>query len=325
MLKILLLEAQNISGKKNHKFTLKADPNLFLDGAENELKSLFSNIIVNAIKYTPAKGRITIQWYEENNTGIFRVIDTGIGISKKQIPRITERFYRVDKARSRESGGTGLGLAIIKHIYHCNIKNYMFCPWIDENLLTQNKFYYFRPPSLNDKFDQVIFDYKSYFNVHYPFYLFEIYENYYESFAFATPIDNPAIINFYLNNLTLLENFKHYFRDKAASLIKRASINKIHLLDSMRSNIQKLNINKNPEVLFNVKKYRFNYNGKSLSLSKREMESCQYLGQGYTAKETANLLKISPRTVEQYLNNVKEKSGLKTKSQIADLMMRLIK
>ncbi len=116
MLKILLLEAQNISGKKNHKFTLKADPNLFLDGAENELKSLFSNIIVNAIKYTPAKGRITIQWYEENNTGIFRVIDTGIGISKKQIPRITERFYRVDKARSRESGGTGLGLAIVKHI-----------------------------------------------------------------------------------------------------------------------------------------------------------------------------------------------------------------
>jgi two-component system, OmpR family, phosphate regulon sensor histidine kinase PhoR len=71
---------------------------------------------VNAIKYTPAKGHIAIEWYEENNTGIFKVIDTGIGIAKKQIPRITERFYRVDKARSRESGGTGLGLAIVKHI-----------------------------------------------------------------------------------------------------------------------------------------------------------------------------------------------------------------
>ncbi len=116
MLKILLLEAQNISGEKKHKFTLKANPNLLLNGSENELKSLFSNIIVNAIKYTPAKGHITIEWYEENNTGIFKVIDTGIGIAKKQIPRITERFYRVDKARSRERGGTGLGLAIVKHI-----------------------------------------------------------------------------------------------------------------------------------------------------------------------------------------------------------------
>lgn len=116
MLKILLLEAKSISGKKKHKFTLKANSNLLLEGSESELKSLFSNIIVNAIKYTPAEGQITIEWCKENNAGIFRVIDTGIGIAKKEIPRITERFYRVDKARSRASGGTGLGLAIVKHI-----------------------------------------------------------------------------------------------------------------------------------------------------------------------------------------------------------------
>ena len=116
MLKVLVREARNISGEKKHRITLRADANVLLDGAENELKSLFSNLIVNAIKYTPAKGQIKISWAAKEGKAIFIVKDTGIGIAKKQIPRITERFYRVDKGRSRESGGTGLGLAIVKHI-----------------------------------------------------------------------------------------------------------------------------------------------------------------------------------------------------------------
>jgi two-component system phosphate regulon sensor histidine kinase PhoR len=116
MLKILVKEARSISGEKKHHITLKADPKILLDGAENELKSLFSNIIINAIKYTPAQGKIKIEWRVKQGQAVFSVTDTGIGIEKKQIPRITERFYRVDKGRSRESGGTGLGLAIVKHI-----------------------------------------------------------------------------------------------------------------------------------------------------------------------------------------------------------------
>lgn len=116
MLKILVEEARGVSGAKKHHITLKADAGVRLNGAENELKSLFSNLIVNAIKYTPAKGRIKVEWGVKNGQAIFTVTDTGIGIAKKQIPRITERFYRVDKGRSRESGGTGLGLAIVKHI-----------------------------------------------------------------------------------------------------------------------------------------------------------------------------------------------------------------
>ncbi|MBV9575293.1 MAG: two-component sensor histidine kinase, partial [Gammaproteobacteria bacterium] len=78
----------------------------------------------NAIKYTPSQGTIKIQWYREDNHSIFKVIDNGIGIAKEHIPRITERFYRVDKGRSRESGGTGLGLAIAKHVlahHHGNL------------------------------------------------------------------------------------------------------------------------------------------------------------------------------------------------------------
>lgn len=116
MLKILIKEARSISGEKKHHITLKADPRVLLDGAENELKSLFSNIIVNSIKYTPAHGQIKIEWGVKQGRAVFKVTDTGIGIEEKQIPRITERFYRVDKGRSRASGGTGLGLAIVKHI-----------------------------------------------------------------------------------------------------------------------------------------------------------------------------------------------------------------
>lgn len=110
------VDAERISGDKNHIIQLHADESLRLNGAEEELKSLFSNIIINAVKYTPEEGTIIIHWYFLGNKAIFKVTDTGIGIAKDQIPRITERFYRADKARSRENGGTGLGLAIVKHV-----------------------------------------------------------------------------------------------------------------------------------------------------------------------------------------------------------------
>ncbi len=116
MLETICKEIQNISVEKKHQISLKIDARVRLNGAEKELKSLFSNLIINAIKYTPSKGKIKIEWYVEEDQAIFKVSDTGIGIAKKHIPRITERFYRVDKARSRGSGGTGLGLAIVKHI-----------------------------------------------------------------------------------------------------------------------------------------------------------------------------------------------------------------
>ena len=116
ILKTLCADAGRISGEKQHVIKLQTDPNLYINGSEEELKSLFSNIIINAVKYTPAKGRITVKWFRDENRAVFNVLDTGIGIAKEHIPRITERFYRVDKARSRESGGTGLGLAIVKHV-----------------------------------------------------------------------------------------------------------------------------------------------------------------------------------------------------------------
>jgi len=86
-------------------------------GSEAELYSAFSNLVFNAMRYTPATGSVSIQWdVAADGRGRFTVIDDGIGIEPKHIPRLTQRFYRVDKARARKDGGTGLGLAIVKHV-----------------------------------------------------------------------------------------------------------------------------------------------------------------------------------------------------------------
>lgn len=85
-------------------------------GNLQELQSAFSNLVSNAVRYTPDGGQITLRWFERDGQPVFAVTDTGEGIAFEHIPRLTERFYRVDRSRSRETGGTGLGLAIVKHI-----------------------------------------------------------------------------------------------------------------------------------------------------------------------------------------------------------------
>lgn len=95
---------------------LEAEPDLLLLGAEEELYSAFSNLLVNAMKYTPPEGRVRLVWRRADDGACFGVTDTGIGIPPEHLPRLTERFYRVDRSRNRDSGGTGLGLAIVKHV-----------------------------------------------------------------------------------------------------------------------------------------------------------------------------------------------------------------
>ena len=95
-------------------------------GQVDEIRSACLNLVTNAIRYTPDGGKIEISWRynPENETATFAVKDNGIGIDPDDIPRLTERFYRVDKSRSREKGGTGLGLAIVKHVAirnHCRL------------------------------------------------------------------------------------------------------------------------------------------------------------------------------------------------------------
>ncbi len=102
--------------EKDHVISLQLDSGLDLAGQELELHSAFSNLVFNAVRYTPARGRIALRWWTDASGGHFSVTDDGIGIDSIHIPRLTERFYRVDESRSSSSGGTGLGLAIVKHV-----------------------------------------------------------------------------------------------------------------------------------------------------------------------------------------------------------------
>lgn len=109
-------DAQALSGEHQHRITLEADPHLKLKGSEAELRSAFSNLVFNAVKYTPAGGDIRIRWWGDEQGAHLSVSDTGMGIEAKHVPRLTERFYRVDSSRASNTGGTGLGLAIVKHV-----------------------------------------------------------------------------------------------------------------------------------------------------------------------------------------------------------------
>lgn len=110
------------ANKKNIKLTLHAPDNIYIEADEDRLRQVFINLVSNAINYTPENGtvKVLLQTAGERDGEyehvVVSVVDTGIGIPKKDLPRIFERFYRVDKARSRSSGGTGLGLSIVKHL-----------------------------------------------------------------------------------------------------------------------------------------------------------------------------------------------------------------
>jgi two-component system phosphate regulon sensor histidine kinase PhoR len=108
-------DARALSGGRHDISLSIADP-AALSGNRDELASAFGNLVSNAVHYTPEGGRIALGWRIERGGGVFSVSDTGIGIAAEHIPRLTERFYRVDRSRSRATGGTGLGLAIVKHV-----------------------------------------------------------------------------------------------------------------------------------------------------------------------------------------------------------------
>ncbi|EBE4964362.1 phosphate regulon sensor histidine kinase PhoR [Salmonella enterica] len=114
MLRVVEREAQTLSQQK-HTFTFEVDDNLSVLGNEEQLRSAISNLVYNAVNHTPAGSHITVSWRRAAHGAEFCIQDNGPGIAAEHIPRLTERFYRVDKARSRQTGGSGLGLAIVKH------------------------------------------------------------------------------------------------------------------------------------------------------------------------------------------------------------------
>ena len=116
-------DAFAFNDEKQHDIHLEIDSSVEIYGDEKELRSAFSNLVMNAIKYTPEFGQIHIRWKVDEDGAYMEVEDDGYGIEKKHIPRLTERFYRADQSRNAKTGGTGLGLAIVKHVLlHHNAK-----------------------------------------------------------------------------------------------------------------------------------------------------------------------------------------------------------
>lgn len=116
LLQSICQEGQTLSAGK-HTLKLEVSCSIKLKGNNGELRSAFGNLVSNAVRYTPQGGEIVMRWHVQSDGQlVYSVQDSGIGIAAEHIPRLTERFYRVDRSRSRETGGTGLGLAIVKHI-----------------------------------------------------------------------------------------------------------------------------------------------------------------------------------------------------------------
>lgn len=114
MLRVVEREAQTLSQQK-HRLRFDIDASLQVMGNDEQLRSAVSNLVYNAVNHTPEGTEITVRWQRVPQGALFSVEDNGPGIAAEHIPRLTERFYRVDKARSRQTGGSGLGLAIVKH------------------------------------------------------------------------------------------------------------------------------------------------------------------------------------------------------------------
>lgn len=109
-------EAVVLGNEKSQTIILESEPDLHLRGTEKEIHSAFSNLVTNAIKYTPEYGKIVMRLWRDDEHIYFSVSDNGPGIEQKHLSRLTERFYRVDPSRNSSTGGTGLGLAIVKHV-----------------------------------------------------------------------------------------------------------------------------------------------------------------------------------------------------------------
>ncbi len=109
-------DAHALSGEHGHRLALQVERRLWIRANEEELHSAFANLVFNAVRYTPDGSRIAIRWYADERGVHLEVEDNGAGIPAHHLQRITERFYRVNRDRSRDSGGTGLGLAIVKHV-----------------------------------------------------------------------------------------------------------------------------------------------------------------------------------------------------------------
>lgn len=200
------------------------------------------------------------------------------------------------------------------------------CPLVApvQSEIVSEKFQYLVFPTGGYK--QLIHHAKSYFNLTYFIDFVERHTGYFDLYCFAAATDNSNILNFYMNNIELFENFKSHFKETAAPLIKLAEENTIILSEDMSppfygfDDIDDKNINKKNSTQNN--KYYLTGKYKAVHLSKRQIDCISYLAHGFTIKEIANKMSLSPKTVEHHLENIKSKFDCYRKSQIIDIFLK---
>lgn len=207
--------------------------------------------------------------------------------------------------------------------YHQYTQQYAFSPPVSKLLL--NKKIHYMPFTLQYRDYPVIRDYRELYDVDLPIYFIEYYQHYSDLFVFSTYSNNFDIVNFYLNNISLLEKFIFYFRHEARKLIETSNKNRFFLPQCIYSPLVGTN-NKNGDTLKNnqnqflqeieTKKYIIQATHRKISITRQELNIIQHITKGYTMKETARILNISPRTAESYLNNVRHKLGCSRRSDI---------
>jgi len=236
----------------------------------------------------------------------------------KEIINPVKKEYGVDHFCLARYFNDGTILSLISNpdLYMHHFKNqYCISPIIPEKLLGK-KFHYIVMPDLEDGFNQVAHEYIMYFNLSFPLYLFERSENYFDLYIFESHGNGAKSVNTYLNNFSLLENFKSYFKETAADLIAQSQNHKIILPESMRPNFGGLMETESPLPLVTSLPETIKNN-----FSKRKTEVIYYLLRGCSAKEIGIHLNLSHRTIEFHINEIKAKIGVKKK---ADLIGRVL-
>lgn len=203
-------------------------------------------------------------------------------------------------------------------------KQYPLSPPIKIELCKNNFHYLPFSDELFAENNPVYRDYAQLFNLGHPIFFIERYKDYTDVFAYSTVANNAGIVNFYLNNLDILEKFKFYFKDKARKLIDKSTKNRILIPEHMRLDFNTINNTENLKEQFinqlDIKNYILP--GKNISITKREIETIKNIISGRTIKEVAKQMMISPRTVEDYLNSLRTKLRLQKKSDIIQYISR---
>ncbi len=197
-------------------------------------------------------------------------------------------------------------------------------PYVPVDMLAKKFHFMASPENADIQFSQAYYEFKEKFKLSYPIYLFERHIGYVDYFHFSSTPDNPHAINFYLNNMDLLESFKLYFKDKAEKLLQKANSHRILLPEHMRLNFKGLTPNDEVSNNLNILKNRTKEINQRLQLhfntklTPREIQSLCYLLRGRTALATAQALNISPKTVEFYIDSVKTKLNCLTRADLFD-------